>query len=317
MHLFRATLSLLLFSVPLCLTGCSPNTIGGLEKQDGIPQLTAQEILALVEDNTLLLDSFSEDSYFFFDASSRLFGKDIYNNKDIGRWDVSTDGELCMRMQKWWYGDLRCFSVYKDNTTYNLSESNGVIAFRATHFSGDNKKLYHVVKEKNKKSYRRSAKKNQEHSASPSLESATADTSEPLQPAAPKKNIIEENTYQRGNEEKDLRSTVKWMARDCPGCNLAETDLKKADLVGAHLQGANLREANLRMANLRRADLEGANLRDAILSYCNLPGANLRNADLRGADLQGANLIRADLTGAKLEGAKLDNALLEGTQGLP
>ena len=219
-------------------------------------------------------------------------------------------------MQNWWYTDLICYLVYQIGDTYKLTTSNGIIRFSAIQYSGDYKNSYYAVSGK-KKSYRKSIRSGDavaETSAATAADPTEAETMPA--PDLPEKTITEENTYRISQENRNLRSTVKWMARDCPGCNLSETNLKKADLVGAKLAGANLSRSDLRMANLRRADLQGANLEDAILAYCNMPGANLRNANLRGANLKGANLIRADLTGADLTGADLEGALLEGVKGL-
>lgn len=50
-----------------------------------------------------------------------------------------------MRMDKWWYGDLRCFSVYSRPETDRLhlaSGSGGVIQFTAERQDGDAPKLY-------------------------------------------------------------------------------------------------------------------------------------------------------------------------------
>lgn len=274
-------------------------------------------VLNLVDSNTLFIHSFHEDSYLYFDHSGKLFGKDIYNNKDNGNWDVSEDGELCMRMKNWWYGDLKCYQMLTTGGTFHLANTSGVLQYSAEQLPGDAKSLFHVSKKK-KKSYRRSIRRANQPPLSGQQETDTLPTNTvSATPEEVRRPVTEETGPNSVEQGKDLRSTVKWMARDCPGCNLAETDLKKADLVGANLVGANLRGARLKMANLRRANLEGANLHGADLSYANLPGANLQHADLSGANLKGANLIRADLSGADLQGADLTGALLESTRGIP
>ncbi len=276
--------------------------------------MTPDAVLKLVDGNTLFLKSFEEESYLYFDHSGKLFGKDIYNNKDIGRWDVSEDAELCMRMNQWWFGDLLCYQVLASGGKYYLTTGNGVLKYSGILYQGDAKHLYYVLNKK-KKSYRHSMRS--KNKSLPAREETVT-----VPPQFQKENdefsrsITEERPISSESGEKNIRSTVKWMARDCPGCNLAETNLKKADLVAAQLSGANLRGALLRMANLRRADLEGANLAGADLSYANLPGANLRGADLTDANLKGANLIKADLTGAKIKGADFTDALLESVRGL-
>ena len=296
----------------LLLAGCGPTNINKLERTADATFMEPVDILSLVDGNTLFLQSFEEDSYVFFDHSGKLFARDIYNNKDKGKWDVSEEGELCLRMTSWWYGDLRCFQVLTGGNGIHLANTSGVLQYSAKQYAGDPKNLYHVTKGK-KKSYRRSIRNAEQR---PQPDENRTETLSPA-PEEESPSVVEESPgYSTPAKTKDLRSTVKWMARDCPGCNLAETNLKKADLVQANLAGANLRGANLRMANLRRANLEGANLEGANLSYANLPGANLRNAHLAGANLKGANLIRADLTGADLKGADLTDALLESVRGL-
>ena len=289
--------------------GCGPVNVAQIKEQKNATLLAPAEVLELVDTNTLLLHS-PEDTYYFFDESGRVFGRDIFNNKDIGRWDVTEGGELCLRMNSWWFGDLRCFPVYSGGDRYYLVNGKGVIAFRAEQFVGDYKNQYYAVDESRKKSSRRS------------LRAARADQAEAVELEATP--LVDEQKDARQPvippvppiSEQELQSTVKWMARDCPGCNLAGSNLRKAELVGAKLQGANLAGSDFGMANLRRADLQGANLEDADLSHANLPGADLRDAVLINADFRGANLIRADLTGARTEGADFKGALLEGTIGL-
>lgn len=290
----------------LLFLSCSSTTVKNLTEKTGAQPMAAKKVIDLVEGNTLLITSHEEDSYLFFDSSGKLFGKDIYSNKDKGQWDVSEDGELCLRMTKWWYGDLKCYTLYQelDNGKLHLANSAGVVTFSATSFRGDNQHLYSNTSPK-RKSYRKSAR------TSESVEESTSTNPAPS-PAEPAFAYPSSTKY----AEQDLRATMVSTAKNCPDCNLAGGNFSKADLIQAKLSGANLNSANLKMANLRRADLRGADLRSADLSYANLPGADLRDADLRGANLHGANLIRADLSGAKLSGANLKEALTEGTIGL-
>ncbi len=297
------------------LYGCASNNVNKLVQEKGGKQLTAAQVLSLVEGNTLEMEGFDSDVFVYLSRSSRIFAVDIYENKDLGKWDVSEDGEFCIRMNNWWMGDMLCYAIFQINDIYKLADSKGVIQFTAHQFSGDYKNSFYTVKDK-KKSYRKSARSSETVTTAEDPAEVVATEEVTTESALPEKSITEVNTYAVSQEDKNIRSTVKWMARDCPGCNLSSTNLMKADLVNAQLAGANLSNANLRMANLRRADLQSANLEYAILTHCNMPGANLRNANLHGADLKGANLIRADLTGADLSGADLEGALLEGVVGL-
>ena len=293
------------------LSACGPTTINQLQTKRDAKLFTPAQVLKLVESNTMLFVSFHEDSFYYFDSSGKIFGIDIYENKDLGRWDVTESGELCMRMQHWWYGDLKCYTVYSDKDKYALANNADVIAFTAKHFEGDYKDQYYEPKTA-KKSYRRSIRDQQSSDPSKAKEDGTVQSVD-----EPEKPPIEKAPPSYTTSDKELKTTVKWMARDCPGCNLAKTDLKKADLVGAKLTGANLSGADLSMADLRRADLQNANLENANLTFANMPGANLINSNLKNANLKGANLIRADLTGANLEGVNLEGALLDGAKGIP
>ncbi|MBV5318276.1 MAG: pentapeptide repeat-containing protein [Desulfobulbaceae bacterium] len=292
------------------LCGCGPTTVNTLVQDRGAQKLSAKEVLALVNGNTLFLQTFNEDTTLYFDPSGQLFGKALSADKDKGKWDVSEGGELCFHMDKWWYGDLRCFQVYRDTNKnkLHLAGSNGVLQYAAEQQAGDSKQLY-AIGNQQKKSLRRSIRTTGEDEPGAALSTTGSDTT--TRPPS----VIEEPRHSVEGK-KDTNVTIEWMAKDCPGCNLAGADLGKAELIGARLAKADLHGANLSMANLRRADLQGANLREAILTYANLPGADLRGADLRGAVLKGANLIRADLSGAKLEGADLTEVLREGTKGL-
>lgn len=289
----------------LLAAGCGgPVTVGQIEKT-GAEKLGPDEILQLVSGNTLYWESFQEDLTIYLDGSRRVYGVEASGNRDQGRWDVSSRGELCVKFDRWWFGDLRCFTVYPDNKGFRFFSGNGALVYTGRRSPGNPAGLRAEVG-KGRKSYRprRAAMKTDEPPDNASVSPPVA--------------IIEEE--QPGNRsvmrEEELKSTVKWMARDCPGCNLTNADLKKADLVGARLKGARLKGANLRQANLRRADLRNADLSDAVLAYANMPGADLRDCNLRNADLTGANLIKADLTGADLEGAQLKGAHLEGVKGL-
>jgi len=307
--------TLLAFSLAAVLSaGCGPTTASQVEKKYNVTQIPPEQVLQLVEGNTMLLESYYEESYCYFDTSGRMYCMDQYKNKDIGKWDVADTGELCIKLERWWYGDLKCLTMYPAGDRYALANTAGVIAFHAVHFSGDYKHLYYEPKQEKKsyrKSYRTSIRKKETTQPAPEGKPEAEENVPKEEPSA------REPEYTYTTSDAELKSTVKWMAKECPGCNLENSNLKKADLVGAKLQGANLSGANLSMADMRRADLRDANLERADLSYANMPGADLRNCNLKHANLKGANLIRANLSGADLEGAVLEGALLEGAEGMP
>jgi len=288
---------LLLLALACALfSGCGPTTVNSLVKEHGAERLAAADLLTLVKGNTLQLHAYNEEMQLYFAPSGRLYGRDQFADRDAGRWDVIEGGELCLRMNSWWYGDLRCLEAYQKPSggRLYLAGGNGVIRFSGVQSNGDSQSLAGAAKRKEGRQSLRTTG-NKAAAAPPLVE-------ERPQPVA---------------DARDTGVTVEFLARDCPGCKLAGADLGKAELAGAKLAGADLHGANLSMANLRRADLHTANLNGATLVYANLPGANLRGTDLRGARLKGANLIKADLTGARLEGADLSETLRDGARGLP
>lgn len=302
-YTFKFSLGIVLSA--LLLSACGPSTVSQLTKTTGASRLTAEEILLMAKGNTLSVQGHQVNSYLYFDASGDIFGLDIYNNKDAGRWDVSEEGELCFKMDEWWLGKLRCFPVYHDGRKYYLFNSSEVLELTADHLEGDRKNLY-FVRKKSSKSFLSTVSEEKAVGNSPST--ATAE-----QPGE----ISAGNASAGAPSDEEMKATVQGVARDCPGCNLVGANLAGADLIGAKLQGANLSGANLGKANLRRADLREADLRNADLSYANMPGADLRGSDLTNAVFKGANLIRANFTGAITAGANFDGALLEGAEGLP
>ncbi len=290
-----------------CLYGCgAPVTVGQMEKAGG-RRLDAPRVLALVSGNSLRLESFQQDFTVYFDPSRRAFAGDINGNRDQGRWDVSSLGELCLKLNSWWFNDLRCFTVYEARDGVRLFTANGALAYGVRQSRGDTAGLF-IAAAPRRTSYRPDKGHNDKTVPKAAGGTVAVTSSTVVEKQAP--------AASAGGRSEELKSTVKWMAKDCPGCNLAGADLRKADLVGAQLRGARLSGANLRRANLRRADLQGADLSNAVLVYANLPGANLKDCNLRNADLTGANLILADLTGADISGAILTGAHLDSVKGL-
>src|SRR5262245_50597623 len=86
-------------------------------------------------------------------------------------------------------------------------------------------------------------------------------------------------------QAQDAEAFLTGKAKDCPGCDLANAQLKRRNLAGANLAGANLAGASFHRAVLRGANLAGANLTDANLNKADLLQANLSRAKLNGAML--------------------------------
>ncbi len=304
----RRLSKLLFFPVLLILSGCAASTVNKA-KQEGATVLDAQEIFSLVSENSLHLVASDFDSYVFFSEDGSLSAKSIFdNNLDYGKWDIKSDGQICMKYSVWYFGDVICYTAYKDTEKdqYLFFTKNGSLGYTVTASTGNPQKI--KIKDKtNKKSVFVRSSLSKEQISNSSSSSVVADTAS----AAP----VVTNSGPKPSQE-EIKHTVKSMAQNCPGCNFEDADLRNANLIGANLKEANLKGADLSRANLRRANLEGANLRGAVLLSTNLPGANLKNADLSGADLTGSNLVQADFTDADLDSVILDNTLQEGTKGL-
>lgn len=294
----------------LILSGCAASTLSTAEKKGATP-LSAEEIFDLVSNNTLHMVASDFDAYIFSSQDGTVSARSLVNsNKDNGKWDINSDNQLCIKFRVWYYGDVNCFSVYQEpaSNRYLLFTSNGALAHTMTVSPGNSQNIQvRKTKETEETFLRSNLEREQRSGQSRPAPTAVPEAVSPPPPAS---------TRGPGASSAELRHTVKSMAKECPGCNLEEADLRKADLVAANLKGANLRGADLSRANLRRANLEGSNLSGATFLSTNLPGANLKNSDLTGADFTGSNLIQADFTGAIIDNIILDNTLLEGVKGL-
>jgi hypothetical protein len=292
----------------LILFGCASSTLNTAEKKGAVAQ-NAQEIFDLSNENTLRLISSDFDSYIYFSQDGSMSAKSIFNNNvDYGVWDITEGGKLCLKFNIWYFGDIKCYSIYNDPDDSNqflLFTSNGALAYTVTASSGNSRHITIKNKKDKKTKY---VRKNMNPGAS-------VHKPDPV-PVSTAAAVVTSTNIGSSESKEEIRHTVKTMAQNCPDCNFEDADLRQAHLVGANLKNANLKDADLSRANLRRANLEGANLKGATLLSTNLPGANLRNTDLRGADFTGSNLIRADFTGAEIEGCIFDNTLQEGAKGL-
>lgn len=284
------------------LGGCGVST----QKQmvnNGQTPLDAESLYTLIADHSLQLTAIDFDAQLYFQANGRMSALSTTGEKDSGKWDITTDNMLCLDFNRWYFSDLKCYSVFAEpsGNTYLFFTGNGARYYTATPMTSIPQGLRENSTKEQKKSYlelRNSKSGN---------DTPTTDSPEQLSPA--RAAVAEPSKA----EMKHLMITT---ARNCPACDLSGVDLSQAELIGANLAGANLAGANLSGANLRRADLTGADLRNANLKAANLPGANLSRSNLTNADLTGANLVKANLTGSVTEGLILQDALLEGTTGI-
>ena len=306
--MYKHLIHLLLPALAAGLLSCAPATLNTAEK-GGKSTLNARQVYDLVSGNTMDLTAFDFSGQFYFETDGRLAGYDFAKQHDTGTWDISTDNRLCLKFQLWYYSDLKCYSLVpaKGSNTYSFFTSNGAAYYTGTLQQGDPVGLAKQIKSKKSNRYLRA-----EFASGGSREKAQPSPST-NEPSSRPGTIRGPSRQQISN---DTSGSVRRLARNCPGCNLAGADLKEIDLVNANLEGADLSRADLRYSNLRRANLAGADLSSARLNYANLPGADMRGCNLRNADLSGANLLLADLTGADLTGAKLTNAYIENTKGI-
>ncbi|MFW2365503.1 MAG: pentapeptide repeat-containing protein [Desulforhopalus sp.] len=270
------------------LNGCGPVTVNQFIS-DGKTPLSSKELLEQLPGARLNLEAIDFAARVDLMPDGRLSAVDLENVTDKGRWKVTDADRLCLKFDRWYFGDLKCYQLVKDGDKYIFFTNNGARYYTATILSSGN----YV------KGLSSSPQKAPVYGASDSSDLNDQSRS----PAPPLSG-------------EDKKQTLVRVARNCPGCNLAGVDLKNAQLVAADLSGANLSGADLSGANLRRANLSGASLSDAILINTNLSGANLTGCDFSNSDLSGANLIRATATDANFDNAVLHGSHLESIQGM-
>ena len=290
------------FAILFMLASCTPITSKQAVKQDST-QLKAAQIFEIVADSSLVMSAYDFSGTVYFDRNGQLAAVDNEKQRDVGKWDLTDEDQLCIKFRVWYYGDIKCYTVYDNKQADRLTffTTNGAAYYTAKQIGGDPESL---VGKLEKASPPRSVRR---EIASQQSDSASSSAAEP----SPSREVVI-----NPSSEKDSDLTAKRLAGNCPGCNMSGMDLREASLIKANLEGADLSGADLRYANLRRANLRGTNLRNARLNHANLPGANLTGADLRGANLSGANLLLANLTDADVSGANFTNANLEKTIGL-
>jgi len=301
----RTCIAVCLFILLIIISGCGPVTKKQAVNRENI-QLTGEELVRAVSGKSLILSAYDFSGTVYFQTDGQLSGIDNLDQRDIGRWKISEDQELCLKFRLWYYGDVRCYTVFNNPQADRLTffTNNGAAYYTAMSVKGDPAALASQIET--------SSATNAETKNGASRNSRA--TAEGKVSEAPEESV---GVILSTNQESDSNQTVKRLAGNCPGCNMAGINLSETSLIKANLRGTNLEGADLRYANLRRADLSGAILKNARLNHANLPGADLSNADLSGADLSGANLLLTNFTGADVSGALFTNANLEKTIGLP
>lgn len=271
------------FSLVIVMTvsACAPATMNQM-LADGQKPLNKEQLQSLIDNHDLHLEAIDLDATIQYLTNGKLTAKNLKGAKDTGKWSIIAENQLCMKFDRWYYSDLKCYTFFPEKDRFVLFTSNGARYSTATPLAGTH----------------RLAAGNLAIDDSPTAFPGGSDIPTPL----------------RSSLEKE-HSLIS-LAKNCPDCNFAGANLAGAQLITANLSGADLSGSNLRGANLRRANLARANLSGANLTLANMAGADLSDSDLRGADLTGSNLIRANVTGAQLDGAVLLGAHLESIQGL-
>jgi len=246
----------------------------------GKTPLSEKQLHVLVANNSLHLTAIDFDARVHFQPNGQLHAAALKGGDDKGKWSITSDNKLCLKFDHWYYGDLKCYTLFNEKDQSLFFTANG-----ARYYTGQ------------------ANAENDMNTGERQTTDAAVSGNNSIQPSA-----------RLTSAEKT--QTLIGLARNCPDCIFAGADLSGAQLAMANLAGADLSGADLSDANLRRAKLSGANLHGANLSRTNLAGADLSECDLRAADLTGSNLVRADVTGAKLDGANMSGAHLENIIGL-
>jgi hypothetical protein len=285
----------------LLLSSCTPGTQSQLIKKGQHP-LSAEQLFETVADNTLHLEAIDFDAAVYFQKNGVLSAIDRLNNKDTGKWDITSENELCLRFGLWYYGDSKCYSVFHDNkpNSFTFFTRNGARYYSAEYIAAD---PHNLARQLHKTDNKRFLRKDLAQKVQNSDISGSIKPRPPLPAPTPSLTINQQTP------------DIAHLARNCPDCNLAGVNLSKAQLIGANLTGADLSGANLSSANLRRADLTDANLSGAKCIATNLAGAILVNSNLSDVDFTNSNLIKAKLNGATIDGATFTGAHLEGIEG--
>ena len=95
----------------LLLNSCAPGTQNQLIKE-GQSSLAGEELFVLIANNSLHLEAVDFDGTFYFQKDGYLSARDRLNNLDTGKWDISSEDQLCLKFRTWYYADTKCYSVF-------------------------------------------------------------------------------------------------------------------------------------------------------------------------------------------------------------
>jgi len=100
----------------LLFAGCAPVTQNQMAAKGSTP-LTAKQIFDVVSGNSLYLESvdFNANIYFQPDGSISARAESLTaDDVDKGGWDINGANQLCLKFKVWYYGEMKCYSVYPD-----------------------------------------------------------------------------------------------------------------------------------------------------------------------------------------------------------
>lgn len=293
-RLFFLPLALLLFLVAGCgIMKEAANTSEKTPAGDGT-RVTGAELTELLSDNTIAIHEYGETATIEMYANGKMYAVKSKTEKNDGTWSTEHD-RLCLRFQRWGFGDQICYDVFRKGEEYNLYTESGV---KSSYFT--------ITKGVKRGQTGKGAAAGPRQPAKQTTATASPDVVIEAPAAPPVSTPTIQETNQTSSPQaasRDLGMIYRDMSQNCPGCNLQGANLAEASLMRANLAGANLSNATLVKANLKWANLKGANLTSADLSGANLAGADLAGANLERADLSGANLEQANLRGATITGA--------------
>jgi len=211
----------------------------------GSTPLTAKQIFALVSGNTLYMEAMSFNAHMYFQPDGNISARAesiTGDDTDKGGWDINGENQLCLKFKVWYYGEMRCYAVYPDagKNNFVLFQDNGALAYSAKSFTGDSAHLYKPPKSPQKDTYLRESLAIGQTSVSPVQPSPSPQPTEPPKTttylreslateqdvSSPQDSALSASSVQSKEampvaSDEEVEHTVKSMAKNCPGCNLA------------------------------------------------------------------------------------------------
>ena len=117
------------------LCACAPVSMKKLIDAGKAP-LTKAQLQESLTDDTLHLESIDMDARVHYLPDGHLNATSLQGEKDAGKWSISAGDELCMNLLPLrYYGDLKCYKVFKEKNSYVFFTSNGAHSYTGTRVS--------------------------------------------------------------------------------------------------------------------------------------------------------------------------------------